>query len=93
VDDPPTSKEIYMKKSVSVTIGQDELKAMLMKGIEAGKVVVKVPRKEGEFASASLEIDSKAFQVAMANALEVDIDELAALEVSVKRDGAIVITF
>jgi len=77
----------------SVTITADELKDMLMKQISAGKVVVKVPRKEGEFASASFEIPQDAFKVAMANALEVDLDELAALEVSVKRDGGVVITF
>lgn len=77
----------------SVTMTADELKDMLMPAIKAGKVVVRVPRKEGEFATASFEIPTEAFQVAMANALEVNVDELAALEVSVKRDGGVVFTF
>lgn len=82
-----------MKITKTVTITAEELSAAVAPFIAKGTVAVSVPRKEGGELSASVDISSEDFKGALAGMLEVTVEELAELEVSVKRDGSLVISF
>ena len=87
-----------MKTSTSVEISKEELAEIVMKHAKDGKIKVKVPRKnaDGDTVSdlhAIVVIESEAFQNSLAAALEIGTDELDGMDVSVKKEGGVVLTY
>ena len=87
-----------MKRKTTVIIEKAELTTLVMDNLDGGEVKVSVPRKEGEKPTATIKISSDVLASALAQGLsdddnEVSVDDLAAVEMSVKKNGDVELTF
>jgi len=87
-----------MERKTTVEISKEELAEIVMKHAENGEIKVKVPRKnaDGDTVSelhAIVVIGAEVFQNSLAAALEIGTDELEGMDMSVKREGGITLTY
>ena len=82
-----------MIKKTTVVLSNADLNALVMANATNGIVKVTVPRKGGGGPTATVKIGAEDFKAALGAALEMEESMMAALDMSVKQDGTVEITF
>lgn len=86
-----------MQKKTTVVVSKEEMGKVVMQNATDGVVAIKVPRaKDGEVAAAPfavVTIPADMLAASLAAAIEVDVDDLAGMEMSCKKDGSIELTY